>query len=628
MFSTAWPFYPLAFLQDSARCLALISQTHLRLNPQGYLQPASLSRLAGVMALRPNNAEQLASEAQAPGLSFLLRLLGCAGLTGVVEGSLRLSSTAYEWLDQPAETQLLQLRQVWWSRFVLEAGNLPPLAFPRFLERRWPPLCLEICRWAARLPTEKWTASDDLQAYLAKHHLLEPVGHTRSLPNVRRVAERRALALAEFLIKLALPYLGLIELECTSANSGFRPTPEGSAWLRAALSHHTETALSPASAAELAIHSPQLVLPRLDEPLITVNDDLSLALHPAAPAACAFEIAHLAQLVSLDAACAVYQLSRQSVKQAIGWGYPLTDITFLLARYSGGRLPSAVVAQLSRWQEELVAITCEPGYSLRAASPVILKTLRQRQPFRSRTSLLASGQEAWVSLAQAQDLFRYLRRLGYSLTPVPSPSGREGSGVREWVRVPLPLVQMLVLVRTYQHLRQRLPGLADLGLEDIEQDINLALSAKERAAVQRLVESHVALLEQVGQEGSRPGDMDIEAHDSGQETKAREEGPPVTDACGASAGRLRASASPTLVEQARHLATRLQAAIESGASVDITYADTKGNITHRRVHPLRLEQHHEQDYLVACCELRHDCKQSERHFRLDRIVEWKVESDM
>jgi hypothetical protein len=41
---TSWPFYPLAFLRDAARCLALVNQSQLSLNPQGRLQVGSVAR--------------------------------------------------------------------------------------------------------------------------------------------------------------------------------------------------------------------------------------------------------------------------------------------------------------------------------------------------------------------------------------------------------------------------------------------------------------------------------------------------------------------------------------------------------------------------------------------------------
>jgi predicted DNA-binding transcriptional regulator YafY len=53
----------------------------------------------------------------------------------------------------------------------------------------------------------------------------------------------------------------------------------------------------------------------------------------------------------------------------------------------------------------------------------------------------------------------------------------------------------------------------------------------------------------------------------------------------------------------------------------ISYVDTHGRTTQRRVHPLRLETLHGRQILVAHCELRGE----ERHFRLDRILAWHVE---
>jgi len=65
------------------------------------------------------------------------------------------------------------------------------------------------------------------------------------------------------------------------------------------------------------------------------------------------------------------------------------------------------------------------------------------------------------------------------------------------------------------------------------------------------------------------------------------------------------------------LKNQLEAAIQSASVLTLTYADTRGQVTQRRVRPLHLENRWGRNYLLAYCELRQD----ERHFRLDRIVE-------
>ena len=70
----AWPFYPLAFLHDAARCLALAHQGQLRLNARGRLQVGSVLSLARAVTLGPAHAAPR-TEAQAPELSFLIGFL-------------------------------------------------------------------------------------------------------------------------------------------------------------------------------------------------------------------------------------------------------------------------------------------------------------------------------------------------------------------------------------------------------------------------------------------------------------------------------------------------------------------------------------------------------------------------
>lgn len=70
-------------------------------------------------------------------------------------------------------------------------------------------------------------------------------------------------------------------------------------------------------------------------------------------------------------------------------------------------------------------------------------------------------------------------------------------------------------------------------------------------------------------------------------------------------------------EMLETLKARLRDAVASETALDLTYADSQGRVTQRRVRPLALETRWGQMYLLAFCELRQD----ERSFHLDRIVE-------
>jgi len=163
------------------------------------------------------------------------------------------------------------------------------------------------------------------------------------------------------------------------------------------------------------------------------------------------------------------------------------------------------------------------------------------------------------------------------------------------VRSALPLPSLLVALRTYQHLRRVVPGLAALDLQDLERSIKAALSPDEQQAVQRLLESHVAILAQaIG----RQEDTGAEGQ-GGKGAEGRGDEPPVSPA-------------PLLPCSL----SSLRAAVEAGSPVQLTYVDTHARTTRRRVRPLRLEERWGQRYLVAHCELRQD----ERWFRLDRVI--------
>lgn len=334
---------------------------------------------------------------------------------------------------------------------------------------------------------------------------------------------------------------------------------------------------------------------------------LELTIPSSAPALCTFEVAHFTELISLGPP-ARYRLTRQSLEQALEWGYSAADVHLLLGRLGGQPLPAGVSAALHGWRDTIAIIESEPGYRLRASGAGVLAGLRKRRPFRQRTSLLASRADAWVPAACAHELFRYLRRVGYQvkesrLPPFPAvQNGPRPSG--------LPLASLLVVLRTYRQLRELIPGLAVLDeLREVEGESAAALIPDDLAVVERLVESHRIFLRHHLKRD--PGE-EAEEEATEQTAEARAEGRPAAgrDAPAAGAGTP-ALPGPQVLEAA------LQAAIAADRRLEITYADTQGHCTHRTVRPLHLEERWGNAYLLAFCELRQD----ERHFRLDRIVE-------
>lgn len=596
MSDIAWPFYPLAFLHDAARCLALVRQGQLGLNPQEKLQIGSVSRLVRCMLIRSSNV-RARSESQAPPASFLMGLLGQAGLIASAGADLVLNATAYDWLGQPAPLQIEQLRQVWWQAPLLNARWLPPSRHQTSQEGQWRHVQRVTCEWAAALPSEQWTRADEIELRLVQAGLVGKVIKGRTLPRVRQAIERRVLGVARFIVEFALPCLGLVDAARQGDGMCIRPTAEGAAWLSAALAWSDQLNRPSESAAhELRIPSQGLRFPAEERPPVTVEPDLSATVLLSAPAATTFDLAHFARLVS-PGPPARYQITPDSLRQAVAWGYPATDVVFLLARACGGSLLPEVVAQLDKWQQAMTVITCQAGYRLQAADPVVFHLLRRQEAFRSRTQPLTSGEAAWVTRAQSDDLFRYLRRAGYTLALPREDDGAPWAAYRR----ALPLPQLAVALRTYHHLRSVLSGLADLGLQDLIHDLSAALTPDEQAAVTRLFESNVILLarhsdEETRGQGDQETTTDLATRDSTD--------PPAS---------LVASAPSHLVS----LSTQLQAAIDGGKTVQIKYADTKANVSTRRVQPLRLEKRWRQTYLVAHCELRQD----ERSFRLDRILQ-------
>ncbi len=554
----SWARRALAFLHDAARCLALVRQGQLCLDPDGKLSNDSLAVLAeqtnAVSVLSPFHDKQECSYDE-----FLFQLLGHAGLVGAVGEKALLSAMAYEWLDCPPEIQLHQLRQTWFMAFDADWHGLATDSQQRHFNSQWKYITVEAIKAITDLSTTAWMLAPEFIADLETRGIPAWGNVAYNLPTVRQAMERRGQSFLRFLLQEILPCLGLVETESQAGILHLRPTPEGVSWLSAALFRRDRimTRLSNDTAVELAVPSHELCFPDLESPVV-VSQELYLTIPLVAPAACTFEIAHFAhQLTPFPPTR--YQITQATLRQAVAWDYRVADVILLLSLFSGGSIPPAALAQLSTWEREMMMISYEPGYRLCLAAPALLELLWQRKPFRDRTQPFASGQEAWVSHAQVSDLFRYLRRLGYTLTMSKDTDDGDDSEFTLWSlrRLGLPLSQLLVILRTYQHLRRTVPGLADLGLEDLERYLDAALSPDDRAAVQCLIESHVAALalslkRQEGEEMSRWID---------EERVEKQE------------GRLVA------------LVARLQDAIETGVPLSITYADTRARCPGRKVRP-------------------------------------------
>lgn len=634
--SQAWPFYPLAFLHDIARCLAMADQGVLQLNPQNRLQMSSVARLAAASMVRPEYRRPL-SEAQAPGLSFLVGLLGSGGLIGVVADgpaskALRMSPAGHEWLARPSHRQVEQLRQMWWLDPLTATRALARARYRRRLDGHWRQVTLETAAWIAALPEDAWSPLTDLTAHLAARGLTS-AGASANLPRVQQSFERQSTAFGLLLAEVVLPRLGLVEIR-RLAGKGMevRAMAEGSVWLRAALSR-SELLQRPTQDAgvELTIDSTDLRFPVSCDPAMRIEPGLELVVSLAAPALCTFEISHVAELVS-PGPPARYKLTRDSLRQALTWGYPVPEVLFLLAQFSNGRVPQAVLAQIEAWQEEMAVVGCEPGYRLSFAAPELLSVLRKRDPFRQRTVPLASGQDVWVAEARSPELFRYLRRVGYELEGRGGTAdSRNGS---EPIRLALPfshsaalpLAQLLVILRTYQHLRRLVPGLADVDIGPLDRAVAAVLAPDDLAGAERLAASHLIFLRHhlrraPQDDGAALGEGEAYAED-GDSRQGERDGPARDgrqDAQGAQkqdAGRPENDPGREACAPLARVAERLQAAIEARISVELTYAAGGGTTSCRRVRPLHLETRWGRRYLLAYCELRQD----ERHFRLDRIV--------
>ena len=581
------------FLHELARLLALVAQGRVHLSSQGHLFPCSLQALARQMAL-PTQADPSRSPRQAPPLAFALALLEHMGMIAPVGERFRLSNAAHDWLAQPATLQVQALREAWFQTLDLGWCWLPDGDHSSLLARRWRYVTLQALRTLTTLSSETWTSVETLLTGWDADGLLTWRATSQNLPQVRRSTRRRTRRLLRFLLCQILPRLALIETRQSPEQSQthLRPTDEGVAWTRAALFHLRRFVDPPGEAAvEVEVPHHTLRFPTSDAPPVTLaledaaedgEPALALTLYPHAPAAYAFELSHMARLCT-PGPPARYRVTLESVRRAAAWGYPGADVIFLLRRFCGQPLPPDAQAQLKGWQQETVVIPFCPGYRLRLAGPSLLEALRQREPFRRRTLPFPSGQAAWVDRAQARDLWRYLRRRGYA-PQSETPDDADADPLPQPVRKPLPLVAWLALLRTYQALRQRLPGLADLVEAEPVAALEAALAPDDLAAAAQLTTSNTALLDGVLPLPERPTAMP---------------GPLPED------------------DEDEDLKARLRDAVASETPLDLTYADSKGRVTQRRVRPLALETRWGQTYLVAFCELRQD----ERSFRLDRIVE-------
>jgi hypothetical protein len=276
----SWAQRSLAFLHDAARCLALVHQDELHLRPSGELSKSSLAVLAQQAHTKPMSSPPR-SERASPGYSLLFRILGHAGLIGTDGRRVLLSATAYEWLDQPPELQVLQLRWTWFQ--APEAGWywLAGGSRQRNLDVQLRYITLETVKAVAGLSTTAWTSKPELVSDLQASGTLDSGCVARNLPRVRHAMERRRRRMLEFLLCEILPCLGLVELQAGEGDMYLRPTSEGVSWLGAALSKRHHLAHPPDdTAVELSAPSHALHFPHGEEPPVTVDDDLRLWYSP------------------------------------------------------------------------------------------------------------------------------------------------------------------------------------------------------------------------------------------------------------------------------------------------------------------------------------------------------------
>lgn len=576
-----WPALTLATLHDVGRCLAFVAADDLSCPQTGELQRADRRRLHSYLtANRPpgQDADPFVDQREA----WLFRSLTAGGLIGSVNGRFRLARAAHDWLAAPPGAQIAALRQFWLTSPQVAYAWLPAAAARLKHGNAWDAVSHQVATSVMALPVDTWTPLADLLADLAAQAAALTFGVAHNFPSVRQATARQAHLLASFLLGEVLPRLAIISLAETPAGQHLALTAEGASWLRRAWQAGA-TAVEPEMGG-----APDAPAPACWQ----VTDDLRLIIPLAAPAAAAFEALQFADLLTVGPP-AEYRLTRASLERGLSRGYELADIRFLLAHGAGHPLSGAASAQLARWEEELTVIRYEPGYRLRPLAATLLPRLREREPFRAATELAASGRWAFVRHGESAALLRYLRRSGYVLSP--ETAGVESAAaplLPAFLLRRLPLIPLATLAGLYGRLRAHVPGLADLGLADLEQTLLAALPPVGQAAVARLAASNAALIAQ----RLSAADSDPEALPSPAAGPAEPVAPRGPDP--------------------NKIMALIQAALAAGAPLDILYADTAGAVTQRRIRPLRLEERWGRQYVVAYCELRRD----ERAFRLDRIV--------
>ena len=264
---------------------------------------------------------------------------------------------------------------------------------------------------------------------------------------------------------MPLRSLGIVRLEGGDSHYTVHPTGEGRAWLRAAFHQRAQAPVD--AAVEVVFPPVELAPPAMTAPPVSVEADLHFKVRPEAPAAFTYAALHFADLTALPATPeggTRYHLTRESLRRGAVYGYPAAEVAFWLGRASWGELPPAALDQLRAWAKEITTLAYEPGYRVHVP-PALLSQLQRRKPFRQRAQPLQSGDAVWVSAADAPALWRYLRRQGY--TPVTTSPPVEHP-LPPLARAQLPLQALAVALGTYRALRRYVPGLADLGLDELK----------------------------------------------------------------------------------------------------------------------------------------------------------------
>ncbi len=410
----------LTLLHDAARCLALAERGALTVLPGGTL-PRTSWRLLRDHTAAGQAVTRLRCEADVPTLSWLFRSLGSGGLLGVVGGQIRLAQTAYDWLALPPPAQVAALRQLWRCAPEIAWAWLPRSTDYQTYAHAWRELTGQLVATVAALPTATWVLVADVRTDLAQQAATLNFGVAGNLPRVRQALARQANQLVTFWLSELLPRLGVVVVQDQAVGPCLAVTPEGAAWLRTAwrLEH------LPAAAKLHGDPQPAANAMTPTGACWQVTVDLRVLIPLDAPAGATFEALQFTDLQSLGPPAA-YCITRASLERATAHGDDLSDVLFHLAHGSAAPLAGPVVAQLTRWRDELSLIHCEPGYRLRPAQPAALAVLRARAPFRAATELTASGHAAFVSQAESPALLRYLRRCGYLVRL--SGQGEPGTG--------------------------------------------------------------------------------------------------------------------------------------------------------------------------------------------------------